>query len=317
VPTGATTGNVVVTVGGLTSNGAPFTVTVPPSITTLSPTSGPVGTAVTITGANFGATQGTSTVAFNGTVATPVERDEPDGAGADRRDDRERRGDGRGAGQQQRPLHGDRTPGGGGDGRRRRAECERSVRLERDHTELEPHRHDHRIESAADGRGRGGPHARTGSASVLQRCHDVGGPRALQQSNRGFCAAVLSAAPAPGAHTVRPLSGGTADPRRSVSFTGVDQTARPNIATGPASTPTVSVTRPGDLVVVLVAGCNAAHIQPNPALAAASQLQHRRRQRPTTWPARPPSRWVTASPRLVGHTRPRCRRTRRRPLISR
>ena len=38
-----------------------------PSITSLSPTSGPVGTAVTITGTNFGSTQGTSTVTFNGT----------------------------------------------------------------------------------------------------------------------------------------------------------------------------------------------------------------------------------------------------------
>ena len=43
-----------------------------PSITSLSSTSGSVGTAVTITGANFGATKGTSTVRFNGTVATPT-----------------------------------------------------------------------------------------------------------------------------------------------------------------------------------------------------------------------------------------------------
>ena len=69
VPSGATTGNVVVTVGGLTSNGSLFTVTVPPSITTLSPTSGSVGTSVTIAGTNFGAMQGASTVTFNGTNA--------------------------------------------------------------------------------------------------------------------------------------------------------------------------------------------------------------------------------------------------------
>ena len=43
-----------------------------PSITSLSPTSGPVGAAVTITGTNFGATQGTSTVTFNGTAGTPT-----------------------------------------------------------------------------------------------------------------------------------------------------------------------------------------------------------------------------------------------------
>ncbi len=44
----------------------------PPSITSLSPTSGAAGTPVTITGAYFGATQGTSTVTFNGTSATPT-----------------------------------------------------------------------------------------------------------------------------------------------------------------------------------------------------------------------------------------------------
>jgi hypothetical protein len=73
VPTGATTGSVVVTVGGLASNGVSFTVTVAaqaPSITSLNPTTGAVGTSVTIAGANFGATQGTSTIKFNGTTAT-------------------------------------------------------------------------------------------------------------------------------------------------------------------------------------------------------------------------------------------------------
>ncbi len=42
-----------------------------PRITSLSPTSGPVGTLVTVAGTNFGATQGTSTVTFNGKVGTP------------------------------------------------------------------------------------------------------------------------------------------------------------------------------------------------------------------------------------------------------
>ena len=70
VPSGATTGNVVVTVGGQASNGVNFTVTTPaPSITSLSPTSGAVGASVTITGSNFGSTQGSSTVTFNGTSA--------------------------------------------------------------------------------------------------------------------------------------------------------------------------------------------------------------------------------------------------------
>jgi hypothetical protein len=72
VPSGATTGNIVVTVGGLASGGVTFTVTVAPSITSLSPTSGAVGTSVTVTGTNFGATKGTSTIKFNGTTATPT-----------------------------------------------------------------------------------------------------------------------------------------------------------------------------------------------------------------------------------------------------
>src|SRR5947207_4946120 len=73
VPPGATTGNVVVTVGGQASNGVTFTVTAPaPSLTSLTPPSGAVGTAVTIAGTNFGATQGSSTVTFNGTAATPT-----------------------------------------------------------------------------------------------------------------------------------------------------------------------------------------------------------------------------------------------------
>lgn len=51
---------------------ATMTVLPPPSITSLSPTSGPVGASVTITGANFGVTQDTSTVTFNGTMATTI-----------------------------------------------------------------------------------------------------------------------------------------------------------------------------------------------------------------------------------------------------
>ena len=43
-----------------------------PIIASLSPTSGSVGTTVTISGANFGTTKGTSVVRFNGTAATPT-----------------------------------------------------------------------------------------------------------------------------------------------------------------------------------------------------------------------------------------------------
>ena len=50
-----------------------LTVTVAaPTITSLSTTSGPVGAAVTITGSNFGSSQGSSTVTFNGAAATPT-----------------------------------------------------------------------------------------------------------------------------------------------------------------------------------------------------------------------------------------------------
>jgi len=71
VPTGATSGNVVVTVGGQASNGVAFTIVAPaaPSITSLSPTSGAIGATVTITGSNFGSSQGSSTVTFNGVSA--------------------------------------------------------------------------------------------------------------------------------------------------------------------------------------------------------------------------------------------------------
>jgi hypothetical protein len=74
VPTGATTGNVVVTVGNVASNGVAFTVTTAAalSITNLNPSAGPVGTSVTITGTNFGSTQGASAVKFNGTAAAPT-----------------------------------------------------------------------------------------------------------------------------------------------------------------------------------------------------------------------------------------------------
>jgi hypothetical protein len=70
VPAAATTGPVLVTVQGIPSNSVTFTVK--PKINSLSPTSGSVGTGVTISGTTFGATQGTSTVTFNGTAATPT-----------------------------------------------------------------------------------------------------------------------------------------------------------------------------------------------------------------------------------------------------
>ena len=70
VPASATSGNVVVTVGGNPSNGSNFTVVPPPSISGLSAGSGPAGSSITVNGTSFGATQGSSTVKFNGVTAT-------------------------------------------------------------------------------------------------------------------------------------------------------------------------------------------------------------------------------------------------------
>jgi hypothetical protein len=74
VPSGATSGNVVVTVDGRASNGVPFTVSIPPPprVTRLTPSFGPVGTPVTIVGTSFGAAQGSSLVRFNGVFAAPT-----------------------------------------------------------------------------------------------------------------------------------------------------------------------------------------------------------------------------------------------------
>jgi RHS repeat-associated protein len=72
VPVAAMSGNVTVTVGGVASNGANFTLLPSANITNLSPTSGGVGTLVTITGTNFGSTQSTSTLTFAGATATPT-----------------------------------------------------------------------------------------------------------------------------------------------------------------------------------------------------------------------------------------------------
>jgi len=71
VPNGLSAGNadVTVTVNGGASNAAAFTVL--PSIAQISPTSGAVGTSVTISGTNFGNSQGTNTVTFNGVAGNP------------------------------------------------------------------------------------------------------------------------------------------------------------------------------------------------------------------------------------------------------
>ena len=68
VPAGATTGTISVTnPGGTATSAGTFTVIQTPSITSFSPTFGPVGTSVTITGTHF---SGATVVKFNTTSAT-------------------------------------------------------------------------------------------------------------------------------------------------------------------------------------------------------------------------------------------------------
>src|ERR1051326_8146001 len=67
VPATATTGGIVVTVNGFTTNGAFFDVL--PNITSITPASGPVGSLVTISGTTLGQTQGFGGVTFNGVSA--------------------------------------------------------------------------------------------------------------------------------------------------------------------------------------------------------------------------------------------------------
>ena len=69
VPVGATSGQLHVTTLGqpIANSATSFTVTGVPTITSFTPTSGPVGTSVTITGTNL---TGVSAVRFNGITAT-------------------------------------------------------------------------------------------------------------------------------------------------------------------------------------------------------------------------------------------------------
>ena len=69
VPNGAVSGSLVVTVNGVPSAAVAFTVTPAPAITEIAPQMGPPGTLVTISGRNFGASQGASTVTFGGVGA--------------------------------------------------------------------------------------------------------------------------------------------------------------------------------------------------------------------------------------------------------
>src|SRR5439155_779650 len=67
VPANATSGSISVTTpGGTATSSSAFTVLSPPTITSFTPTSGLVGTSVTINGTNF---SGATAVQFNGTTA--------------------------------------------------------------------------------------------------------------------------------------------------------------------------------------------------------------------------------------------------------
>src|SRR5262249_20690582 len=72
VPAGLPSGssNVIVSVGGFASSAQ--SITVIPVITGESPSSGPVGAQITLTGTSFGSQQGGSTLTFNGMAATPT-----------------------------------------------------------------------------------------------------------------------------------------------------------------------------------------------------------------------------------------------------
>jgi RHS repeat-associated protein len=72
VPNGATSGPVTVTVNGVTSNSQQFSVIEAATISGVSPTSGPMGTPVTITGTGFGSVQSDSAIDFLGVPSTVI-----------------------------------------------------------------------------------------------------------------------------------------------------------------------------------------------------------------------------------------------------
>jgi len=72
VPSGATSGSLVVTVNGVASNSINFRVLVAAAISGVSPSSGGTGTSVTISGTNLGDASDSIQVWFNGAIATPT-----------------------------------------------------------------------------------------------------------------------------------------------------------------------------------------------------------------------------------------------------
>ena len=72
VPSSAGSGSVTVTVGGVVSNGETFTLIEGLSTSGISPSFGPLGTSVTISGAGFGPTQSNSALTFYGSSTAPT-----------------------------------------------------------------------------------------------------------------------------------------------------------------------------------------------------------------------------------------------------
>ena len=72
IPVGAQTGSVTVNSSGLTSNGVTLTIVAAPTVATITPTSGDVGTVVTISGNNFASLQSGPMVFFNGAAVMPT-----------------------------------------------------------------------------------------------------------------------------------------------------------------------------------------------------------------------------------------------------
>lgn len=72
VAPGSSSGIALVQQSGVPSNSVSFTVTSPPALTSVSPTSGPAGTQVTFTGTGFGSAQGNGTVLLGNTFGSIV-----------------------------------------------------------------------------------------------------------------------------------------------------------------------------------------------------------------------------------------------------
>ena len=255
------------TVGGLASNGVAFTVTVAPTITSLNPTERPGRTSVTITGTNFGATKGSSTVTFNGTRRR--RRSGPRRASSCRYPTGATSGKvvvtvgglaSNGVTFVVTVLTGGVTVDAVGPGATGAAVSGGSA-LSWTHTISATG--SNRLLTVAVAVGKDPDAGLSLTATYNGVAMTSAGLVHSNNRNTGFVQMFYLKAPASGAHTVQvTVSGGTADLEGgSVSFIGVDQaTPVRNVTTtfGSGTAPTVAVSSaPGDVVVdALVTGCN-------------------------------------------------------------